>query len=262
MEEHYGSLLFINPSPESHRKLITLVEEGVLEQINTLPCERLLSDNIEHNVLVEEKVSSLEEERTGQKEVGQKKESNIELFLNEVERSVELETLKLTLNRHSWGEVRMLQEAVLDQVGKEGFNQNELVQWASIVVSGIAACSVAHRREFAFLGQDTLSRLGLSPAFEPPSGSAERIGPTSILNSKRPAQFRLEGSSRDKSYIVPDSLGSSSSNPIISYVQSSLEALEVTPKKASLKKLAGTSTPAIKNAASSSSRGTYKGTRS
>lgn len=98
--EHGGSLLFINPASKSHRELITAVEDGVLEQINPNPHKRLLVDKIEHNILGKEKVSSLAM-GAGQKEAGQKKESSLEVFLNKVGKSMELETLKFTLNRHS-----------------------------------------------------------------------------------------------------------------------------------------------------------------
>lgn len=76
------------------------MEDGVLEQINPNPHKRLLVDKIEHNILGKEKVSSLAM-GAGQKEAGQKKESSLEVFLNKVGKSMELETLKFTLNRHS-----------------------------------------------------------------------------------------------------------------------------------------------------------------
>lgn len=100
--EHGGSLLFINPTPDCDRKFLPLVEDGVLGELNPYIKNRLLTDSLGSYPFVEEKASSSEaEQSTGYAKESQRKESGLEVFLNEVGKIVELETLNLTLNQQS-----------------------------------------------------------------------------------------------------------------------------------------------------------------
>lgn len=185
--EHDGNLLFINLSPDCDRRLLPLVEDGVLGEINPFTKNSLLSVSLENCPLEEETTSFSEAEQiTGYAEEGQGKESSLEVFLNEVGKSVELKTLNLTFNLQSSGGVMLLQKAVLDRLNRDGFDQREMAVRASKMVSNIAACSVAQRREFSFLGQETLRLMGLSLVFDPrfiPLCSF-RLETLFVLNSK------------------------------------------------------------------------------
>lgn len=101
----------------------------------------------------------LEYGKAGSLVVGQRKESREEDFQNEIKICEELETLNLTLNQQAWGGSNLLQEAVLDHIGREDFGEHGLASWASRLVGKVAVCAIVQRKEFSYLGQETLQSL-------------------------------------------------------------------------------------------------------
>lgn len=59
--EHGGSMLFINPATECNRELVSLVEDGVTDELNSFLEKRLLTDKLV--------ACPLEEEQEGPAEV-------------------------------------------------------------------------------------------------------------------------------------------------------------------------------------------------
>lgn len=124
--KHGGNLLFINPSPDSDRQIIPQVEDGMQGELCAQIETNLFSDNQEGKILEEGKIDqTVVQQRLGTA-ADEGKGNGLQIFLNEIQKSVKLETLNLTLNRQACGGEKLLQEAVLKWICRENSNRDDL----------------------------------------------------------------------------------------------------------------------------------------
>lgn len=177
--EHPGSLLFINPPVEGSTTppMITETEEGkiadlekdcLIGKLNEAFTEKAVSENLQN-------------------------EDITEIFLNEVAKSSELETLILTLKRHEWGNFGEVQQSVIDFM-RQGGGGEDITHWAKKMIQGMVLSNLAERKE---VGQNGPLSLGMGPSYkEGASGEASIKRKEKLSARKRMAQTELVGSSR------------------------------------------------------------------
>lgn len=122
-----------------------------------------------------------------------------ETFKNEVSKSVEMDSLVLTLQKQEWGSVQVLQETMLSKIKRMSFNHRNISTWASSVIQKLIAHNEVDRKELGQMDKEILKEItGLGLAVvESSSGSAakgpQNSGLITNLQAKRLALTILEG---------------------------------------------------------------------
>lgn len=164
---------------------------------------------------------------------GNTQSEDLQLVQNEIHKSIELETLALTLKKQEWGEGRM-QETVIQRIRSENFDSFDLARWAAAFVKEIAVHNAGERREVGRVDPKFLMQMDLGLAEVGIASSQNSPEMANITGLKRAAQCILE-KPRNPKLCIAESPISNSKNRVNSgkteALLNKLERLEVsTPK--------------------------------
>lgn len=218
--EHSETLLFINPEPESNQRVPYLVSRGE-------------EDTEEKGGIFERFDGYLSDSDKTLQSAGNTQSEDLQLVQNEIHKSIELETLALTLKKQEWGEGRM-QETVIQRIRSENFDSFDLARWAAAFVKEIAVHNAGERREVGRVDPKFLMQMDLGLAEVGIASSQNSPEMANITGLKRAAQCILE-KPRNQKLCIAESPISNSKNRVNSgkteALLNKLERLEVsTPK--------------------------------